>query len=151
MDTEKYNRIIKNAERLDRSLFDLSSEKNIDGLEDILDEESKKHGETMIGVPLVRPYGGLPVSEYIVLPEKVYNEMRAAMRGGEIGQVHQEIGVPYDKERFEINREQLQKGFEVPPEYIAFMKKIKKTAKKIEVGTKYQQPQPYSYELKNNH
>lgn len=133
MNNEEYNLIIGNAKRVDRNLFDLSSEENINRLEGILDKESKTHGETMIGVPLVRPYGDLPVSEYILLPERVYNDMRVAMRSGEVGQVHQEIGVPYDKERFDINREQLHKGFKIPPGYAKFMEEIKGRAKKIKV------------------
>lgn len=138
MNNEEYHKIIKNARILDRNLFDLSSMETIDRLETILDKESKEHGETMIGVPLVRPYGGLPVSEYILLPERVYNDMRAAMRIGEIGQVHQEIGVPYDKERFDIKREQIRKGFKIPLVYVEFMEKIRKRATKIEV---YEKPE----------
>lgn len=133
MNTEEYNLIIGNAKRMDRNLFDLSSEENINKLEAILDEESRKHGETMIGVPLVRPYGGLPVSEYILLPERVYNNIRVAMRSGEVGRVHQEIGVPYDKERFGMNREQLHKGLKIPVGYIEFMEEIRERAEKIKV------------------
>jgi hypothetical protein len=136
MNNEEYARIIESAERLERSLFDLSSEENINRLETILDEQSKKNGETMIGVPLVQPYGG-PTCEYIALPERVYYELRNAMRHGEVSHVYPEIGVPYDKRRFYINREQLRKGFEIPREYAQFMEKIRKKAKNIKV---YQEP-----------
>lgn len=136
MNNEEYARIIESAERLERSLFDLSSEENINRLEAILDEHSKLQGETIIGVPLVCPYGGFPVCEYISLPERIYKEMRTAMKTGKIGQVHKEIGVPYDKERLDINREQLRKGFRIPQEYLDFMERIRKTAKKVETYTK---------------
>jgi len=135
MNNEEYARIIESAERLERSLFDLSSEENINRLEAILDEHSKLQGETIIGVPLVRPYGG-PVGEYILLSERTYKEMRASMKEGKIGEVHQIIGVPYDKERLDINREQLRKGFRIPQEYLDFMERMRKTAKKVETYTK---------------
>ena len=135
MDTKEYCRIIEGAKRLNRSLFSLSSEENIDRLEGVLDEESRKHGETMIGVPLGQPYGG-PGGEYIALPERLYNEMRAAMRHGEISHIPQVIGVPYDKERLDINREQLREKLKIPQEYVEFMKKIRGRAEKIEVHKK---------------
>ena len=134
MNNEEYARIIESAERLERSLFDLSSEENINRLEAILDERSKLQGETIIGVPLVRPYGGFPVCEYISLPERTYKEMRTAMKEGKIGQVHKEIGVPYDKERLDINRKQIRdnadplKLSKIPSEIIEFMKKSAKNA-----------------------
>jgi len=127
MNKEEYYKIIGDAKRLDRSLFDLSSEENINKLEGILDEESRKQGETMIGVPLGQPYGG-PAGEYIVLPERLYKEMRAALRAGEVSHVSQVIGVPYDKRRFDINRKQIQDDVDplklsrVPADVIEFMR-----------------------------
>ena len=106
MNNEEYLEIIGHAKRLDRSLFNLSSEENINRLETILCEESKNHGKTMIGVPLGQPYGG-PAGEYIVLPERVYKKMMAALRTGEVSHVPQVIGILYDKERLDINREQI--------------------------------------------
>lgn len=131
MNNEEYVRIIESAERLERSLFDLSSEENINRLEAILNEHSKKHGETMIGVPLVRRYGGLPVSEYILLSERTYKEMRESIKNKEIdfNQIHQIIGVSYDKERFDINRAQIRdntdllKASRIPSDVIELMKK----------------------------
>ena len=108
MNEEEYYSIIANAERLDRVLINLDNEENIDRLEGILNEHSKKQGETMIGVPLVQPYGG-PTYEYVILAEKLYRKMKASMVSKEIGNVNPEIGVPYDKRRFEINREDLKK------------------------------------------
>ncbi|GAF91753.1 unnamed protein product, partial [marine sediment metagenome] len=104
--------------------------------EAILDTESEEHGEVMIGVPLVPPYG-MPIFEYILLPKKVYDTMRNAIRAWKIGDIHKAVGVPYDKERFDINRKQLQEGFKISPEYSAFMEKIRKSGAKIIV---YKEP-----------
>ncbi len=128
MNNEEYARIIESAERLERSLFDLSSEENINRLEAILDEHSKKQGEIVIGVPLVQPYGG-PTCEYIALPERVYYELRNAMRRGEVSHIYPEIGVPYDKRRFDINREQIRNKVDllklnkIPSDVIELMRK----------------------------
>ncbi len=130
MDVKEYTQIIESAKRLDRSLFDLSSAEKIDKLEGILDKESENHGETMIGVPLVPPYG-MPIFEYILLSKRVYDKMRNAICAWKVGDIHKAVGVPYDKERFDINRKQLQEGFKVSPEYDAFMKKIRKSGAKI--------------------
>ena len=135
MNTDEYNRIIKNAKRLDRSLFVLSSSEKITKLEAILDSESIKCGETVIGVPLGQPYGG-PAGEYIILQKRIYDKMRTSLRNEKINHVAQVIGVPYDKERFEINRKQLKKGFKISPGYVKFMKKVRNTATKIEIYKK---------------
>lgn len=136
MNNEEYARIIESAERLERNLFDLSSEEHINRLESILAERSKQEGETMIGVPLVRSYGGFPVSEYIALPERMYKEMRESIKNKEIdiNQIHQIIGVSYDKERFDINREQIRNKVDllklnkIPSDIIELMKQSVKKA-----------------------
>gem|GEM_PF-3683400 len=133
MNNKEYMQIIEKKERLDRRLFDLSSKENIDNLENFLTELSTEAGETVIGVPLVQPYGG-PVCGYIALPESEYTKMRAALKSKEVQSVPLEVGVPYDKKRIEISREQLNRKFQIPKAYKNFMEKIKKRgANKIEV------------------
>jgi hypothetical protein len=112
MDTQEYYSIIRNAEHLDRSFFNLSNKSVIDRLESILDEHSKKNKEPIVAVPLVQPYGG-PAIDYILLPERKYQEIKQALISGELTQIHPRIGVPYDKKRININREQLQKKFDI--------------------------------------
>lgn len=143
MDRTEYLKIIQDAKRLDRKLFDLSSLENIDRLEGILDEFSREQGETVIGVPLVQPYGG-PTDRYVALSERVYWQLRTSLTNGEIETVYPEVGVPYDKKRFDMRKEQIRDDVDplklsrIPEDVIKLMKSFKDTAKKVVV---YQPPE----------
>ena len=134
MDVKEYTGIIESAKRLDRSLFDLSSEEKINKLEAILDTESKERGEVMLGIPLVPPYG-MPIFEYILLSKRVYDKMRIAMQAWKIGDVHKVVGVPYDKERFDINKGQIRNNVDllklnrIPDDVIELMRNYPDRAK----------------------
>ncbi len=133
MDKRKYLQNIESAPRLDRNLFNLSSEAKIDGLERLLDNYSGKYGETMVGVPLVQPYGG-PICEYILLPEKQYEEMYSVLINKEITGIGcLGVGVSYNKRRLDKNRKNLKNNEKLSPGVIRFMEKMKIRAKKIEI------------------
>lgn len=127
MDKAEYLRIIRDAKILDRRLFNLSSLENIDRLEGILDEFSREQGETVIGVPLVQPYGG-PTDRYVALSERVYWQLKTSLTNGEIETIYPEVGVPYDKKRFDIRRRQIRDDVDplelsrIPPDLIHLMR-----------------------------
>ena len=139
MDEEDYLKIVEDAPRLDKNLFNLSSEDEINALEKLLDSYSEKHRESMIGVPLVQPYGG-PTCEYVLLPEKKYWEMRKELRKNDWHVGCNEIGIPYNKRCFQIKRKNLKNNDKLSPEILILLGKIKRRTEKIKV---YKNPTDY--------
>ena len=111
MREEDYYDIINNAQVLDRALFRISNINNLNQLEKILHHHSEEQKEPVVAVPLVQPYGG-PVTKYILLTEKQYNEIRTAMKSNKLNDVYPRVGIAYDQERIDINKNQIQNTIE---------------------------------------